>query len=168
MQLTRALPHLHTPLPTPLTPGPPSSGCAQVRAAGKKALKEARRAERRAAAGGPRTAPVPTSPAARRGARAPSARRPPADEGEVAAGVEVRAPLGAAAAAMARPPAGVAAADLAAGFAAWEAHGSGVGSRLLRAMGWREGQGLGRAGEGRAEPLRPALRPRGRGLGAGE
>lgn len=43
---------------------------------------------------------------------------------------------------------------------------AGIGSRLMRSMGWQEGQGLGRARQGRAEPLAAVQRPKNLGLGA--
>jgi hypothetical protein len=53
-----------------------------------------------------------------------------------------------------------------AGFGGFEAHTSGVGSRLMRQMGWQEGMGLGRERQGRAVPLQAVIRPRNLGLGA--
>lgn len=43
---------------------------------------------------------------------------------------------------------------------------AGIGSRLMAAMGWVEGMGLGRVQQGRAEPLVAKVRARGLGLGA--
>jgi hypothetical protein len=43
---------------------------------------------------------------------------------------------------------------------------AGIGSRLLRQMGWAEGQGLGANRQGRAQPVLPTQRPKGLGLGA--
>lgn len=50
-------------------------------------------------------------------------------------------------------------------FAAFERHTSGIGSKLMMAMGWSEGQGLGRASQGIAQPLQAVQRPKNRGLG---
>ena len=54
-------------------------------------------------------------------------------------------------------------------FAAWEQHTNGVGSRILAALGYKPGGGLGRHGQGRSVPL--SVRMRGaastRGLGDG-
>ncbi|GFS03776.1 zinc finger CCCH-type with G patch domain-containing protein [Elysia marginata] len=47
---------------------------------------------------------------------------------------------------------------------AWEAHTKGVGSRLMAKMGYIHGQGLGRSGEGRAEPVPIMLLPQGKSL----
>ncbi|KAK3728695.1 hypothetical protein RRG08_041879 [Elysia crispata] len=47
---------------------------------------------------------------------------------------------------------------------AWEAHTKGVGSRLMAKMGYIHGQGLGRDGEGRAEPVPIMLLPQGKSL----
>jgi hypothetical protein len=54
----------------------------------------------------------------------------------------------------------------AAGYAEFEQHSSGIGSRLMQRMGWSVGEGLGRSRQGRAEPLAAVIRPRNRGLGA--
>jgi hypothetical protein len=43
---------------------------------------------------------------------------------------------------------------------------AGIGSRLMRSMGWQEGGGLGRQRQGRPEPLQAAAREKRRGLGA--
>jgi tuftelin-interacting protein 11 len=51
-------------------------------------------------------------------------------------------------------------------FAGFEAHTLGIGSRLMAGWGWREGEGLGRARQGRPEPLLAVLRERQLGLGA--
>ena len=51
-------------------------------------------------------------------------------------------------------------------FAGFEAHTSGIGSRLMASWGWVEGQGLGRARQGRPEPLQAQQRPKQLGLGA--
>ncbi|KAL1947461.1 hypothetical protein VTO73DRAFT_14422 [Trametes versicolor] len=41
-----------------------------------------------------------------------------------------------------------------------------VGNKLLKMMGWKEGQGLGTGGEGRVDPIQPAIYAAGVGLGA--
>ncbi|KAK6731123.1 hypothetical protein RB195_007533 [Necator americanus] len=41
-----------------------------------------------------------------------------------------------------------------------------IGSRLLKGMGWREGQGVGRNGQGIVNPIEPTRRVEGAGLGA--
>ncbi|KHJ89423.1 g-patch domain protein [Oesophagostomum dentatum] len=41
-----------------------------------------------------------------------------------------------------------------------------IGSRLLKGMGWREGQGVGRNGQGIINPIEPTRRVEGAGLGA--
>ncbi|XP_052789995.1 zinc finger CCCH-type with G patch domain-containing protein-like [Mya arenaria] len=46
----------------------------------------------------------------------------------------------------------------------WEAHTKGVGSRLLSKMGYIPGQGLGKNGEGRIEPVPIQLLPQGKSL----
>ena len=38
-------------------------------------------------------------------------------------------------------------------FAGFEQHTKGIGSKVLRRSGWREGSGVGRAADGRAEPV---------------
>jgi len=43
------------------------------------------------------------------------------------------------------------------GSPSWELHG-GIGSRLMHKAGWRPGQGLGRHGDGMAEPIAATLR----------
>jgi len=53
------------------------------------------------------------------------------------------------------------------GFAAFEVHTTGIGSKLMASMGWSAGSGLGRARQGRAEPLKAAMRPKKQGLGFG-
>ena len=40
-----------------------------------------------------------------------------------------------------------------------------IGSKLLRKMGWKEGEGLGREGSGRVEPLKPDMHARQAGIG---
>jgi hypothetical protein len=70
------------------------------------------------------------------------------------------APTAPAAAAAAGP---AAAQDV--GFATFEVHTSGIGSRLLSRWGWSEGEGLGRVRQGRAEPIRAEQRPKNMGLG---
>ena len=47
----------------------------------------------------------------------------------------------------------------------FEMHTKGVGARLLAQMGYREGQGLGKALQGRVDPLLPAMRAKRVGLG---
>jgi hypothetical protein len=75
----------------------------------------------------------------------------------------------AAAAAGGAPAAPAAAAGPAAaqdvGFATFEVHTSGIGSRLLSRWGWSEGEGLGRVRQGRAEPIRAEQRAKNLGLG---
>ncbi|XP_045194698.2 zinc finger CCCH-type with G patch domain-containing protein-like [Mercenaria mercenaria] len=46
----------------------------------------------------------------------------------------------------------------------WEAHTKGIGSRLLTKMGYVPGQGLGKAGEGRIQPVPIQLLPQGKSL----
>ncbi|KAG1660030.1 hypothetical protein FOA52_010015 [Chlamydomonas sp. UWO 241] len=58
-------------------------------------------------------------------------------------------------------------ASMALGFAGFERHGTGIGSRLMARMGWVEGAGLGRQQQGRAEPVKASQRPKHLGLGAG-
>ncbi|KAI0806997.1 hypothetical protein C8Q74DRAFT_1225356 [Fomes fomentarius] len=41
-----------------------------------------------------------------------------------------------------------------------------IGNKLLKMMGWKEGQGLGTSGEGRVEPIQTAIYAAGAGLGA--
>lgn len=60
------------------------------------------------------------------------------------------------------------AASMALGFAKFEQHTRGVGSRLMARMGWVEGMGLGAQKQGRAEPVQALRRPKNLGLGAGE
>ncbi|KAM4604494.1 zinc finger CCCH-type with G patch domain-containing protein-like, partial [Discoglossus pictus] len=50
------------------------------------------------------------------------------------------------------------------GFAGWEAHTRGIGSKLLARMGYEFGKGLGRNGEGRVEPIQAVLLPKGKSL----
>jgi G-patch domain len=45
----------------------------------------------------------------------------------------------------------------------WESYTRGLGSRLMARMGW-EGGGLGRAGQGRLEPVPATLYPQGKSL----
>ncbi|XP_012945956.1 zinc finger CCCH-type with G patch domain-containing protein [Aplysia californica] len=47
---------------------------------------------------------------------------------------------------------------------AWEAHTKGIGSKLMAKMGYITGQGLGRHGDGRAEPVPILLLPQGKSL----
>jgi hypothetical protein len=51
-------------------------------------------------------------------------------------------------------------------FAGFETFTKGIGSRLLSRWGWSEGQGLGKAQQGIAEPVRTQPRPKQLGLGA--
>jgi tuftelin-interacting protein 11 len=51
-------------------------------------------------------------------------------------------------------------------LAKFERHSKGIGSKLLKMMGWRPGEGLGKAKEGTSKPLEAAMRPKGAGLGA--
>ena len=60
------------------------------------------------------------------------------------------------------------AASMALGFAKFEQHTRGVGSRLMARMGWMEGMGLGAQKHGRAEPVQALRRPKNVGLGAGQ
>ena len=41
----------------------------------------------------------------------------------------------------------------------WEEHTRGVGSRLMLAMGWQTGSGLGKAGGGRVDPVEARIYP---------
>ena len=41
----------------------------------------------------------------------------------------------------------------------WEEHTRGVGSRLMLAMGWQAGSGLGRSGGGRVDPVEARIYP---------
>ena len=41
-----------------------------------------------------------------------------------------------------------------------------LGNRLLKSMGWREGQGLGRSNQGIIDPIKSRRRAEGAGLGA--
>ncbi|KAJ3333838.1 hypothetical protein HDU93_008326 [Gonapodya sp. JEL0774] len=50
-------------------------------------------------------------------------------------------------------------------FGTWERTTSGIGSKLLRAMGWQPGTGLGKEGAGMVKPIDVKLRPKGAGLG---
>ncbi|PFH47056.1 hypothetical protein AMATHDRAFT_68521 [Amanita thiersii Skay4041] len=43
-----------------------------------------------------------------------------------------------------------------------------VGNKMLKLMGWKEGQGLGTEGDGRLEPIQTAIYAQGVGLGAGK
>lgn len=51
-------------------------------------------------------------------------------------------------------------------LAKFENHSKGIGSKLLKIMGWKPGEGLGRGKEGIAKPLEASMRPKGAGLGA--
>merc|ERR1719220_2652992 len=46
----------------------------------------------------------------------------------------------------------------------WEEHTRGVGSRLMLAMGWQAGSGLGRSGGGRVDPVEARIYPQGKSL----
>ncbi|KXS21412.1 TFP11-domain-containing protein [Gonapodya prolifera JEL478] len=50
-------------------------------------------------------------------------------------------------------------------FGKWESTSSGIGSKLLRAMGWKPGQGLGKDRAGMVKPIDVKLRPQRAGLG---
>ena len=53
-------------------------------------------------------------------------------------------------------------------YGRFEQHTTGFGSRMLAKWGFEgQGTGLGRDGQGRAEPLTASMRPRQLGLGAG-
>ena len=41
----------------------------------------------------------------------------------------------------------------------WEEHTRGVGSRLMLAMGWQAGSGLGRSAGGRVDPVEARIYP---------
>lgn len=49
-------------------------------------------------------------------------------------------------------------------FGEWESHTRGVGSSLMVKMGWVVGQGLGKQGEGRVEPVTARVYPMGKSL----
>ena len=51
-------------------------------------------------------------------------------------------------------------------LAKFETHSKGIGSKLLKLMGWKPGEGLGAKKDGIAKPLEAALRPKLAGLGA--
>lgn len=51
-------------------------------------------------------------------------------------------------------------------FGRFEQHTTGFGSRMMAKMGFEPGKGLGRQGEGIAEPVQAEVRPRALGLGA--
>ena len=51
-------------------------------------------------------------------------------------------------------------------LAKFEEHSKGIGSKLLRSMGWKPGEGLGAKRHGISKPLEAKLRPQGAGLGA--
>ncbi|XP_041081148.1 zinc finger CCCH-type with G patch domain-containing protein-like isoform X2 [Polyodon spathula] len=50
------------------------------------------------------------------------------------------------------------------GFAGWEAHTRGFGSKLMVKMGYEFGKGLGRNAEGRVEPVQAVVLPKGKSL----
>lgn len=50
-------------------------------------------------------------------------------------------------------------------FGAWEANTRGIGSRLLAKMGYQPGQGLGKDGSGRVDPVPIVVLPPGGGGG---
>jgi len=49
-------------------------------------------------------------------------------------------------------------------FGEWESHTKGIGSNLMLKMGWVVGQGLGKAGEGKVEPVSARVYPLGKSL----
>ena len=51
-------------------------------------------------------------------------------------------------------------------WGAWERSTTGIGSKLLAKMGYKEGAGLGADGQGRAEPILVTRRPKAAGLGS--
>ncbi len=53
------------------------------------------------------------------------------------------------------------------GFGNFEKHSKGFGSRMLQKMGWKQGTGLGKKGDGVLNPLEQKLRPAGMGMGYG-
>ncbi len=50
-------------------------------------------------------------------------------------------------------------------FGEWEQHTRGFGSKLMQKMGYVFGEGLGRDGEGRIDPVKAFVFPPGRSLG---
>lgn len=51
-------------------------------------------------------------------------------------------------------------------YGAFELHTTGFGSKMMAKMGYVEGEGLGKDGQGRADPIEVVMRPKSLGLGA--